>query len=82
VPWALLSAVGGGAIAWTAGGGPRGAASLFLVGLFFVLFLWSTSLARCPVCGARLPRREGAGARSDTAPGGVETCAQCRTRFE
>jgi hypothetical protein len=83
LPWAVLSALGGGAIAYFAGGGPRGAVSLALLGLGFALFLWVTSVVRCPACGARLPRRAwGAGARGEATPGGVETCASCRARFE
>jgi hypothetical protein len=81
LPWALLSAVGGGAIAFVAGGGLRAGASLVAVGLVFTLFLWTTSIARCPACGARLPRRAAATGAGAT-PGGAETCAQCRTRFE
>jgi hypothetical protein len=83
LPWALLTAVGGGAIAYVAGGGLRGAASLVAVGLGFGLFLWATSVVRCPACGARIPRRAaGTGARGEATPGGVETCASCRARFE
>jgi hypothetical protein len=76
LPWALLSALGGGAIAWAAGGGLRAGAAIAAAGLLFVLFLWTTSVARCPACGARLPRsRGGAGGR-------LESCPACRSRFE
>ena len=81
LPWALLTALGGGAIAWTAGGGPRAGASLVGVGLVFVLFLWTTSVPRCPACGARLPsRREDRGGEGLAAR--AEACARCRTMFE
>jgi hypothetical protein len=82
LPWTLLTAVGGGAIAYAAGGGLRAGAALGAVGLLFSLFLWTTSIARCPVCGARLPRRAGGTGTRGPTPGGAETCAQCRTRFE
>jgi hypothetical protein len=83
IPWTLLTAVGGGALAYTAGGGLRAGIALGAVGLLFTLFLWTTSIARCPVCGARLPRRAGGtGGRGGPTPGGAETCARCRTRFE
>jgi hypothetical protein len=72
LPWALLTAVGGAAIGFTAGGGARGAGALFAVGLVFALFLWTTSVARCPACGARLPAGR---AR-------LEACPGCRARFE
>lgn len=72
LPWTLLTAVGGGAIGLAAGGGARGAAALFAVGLLFALFLWTTAAARCPACGARLPRD---GGRLDACPG-------CRARWE
>ena len=76
LPWALLSALGGGAIGWIAGGGPRAGATIAAAGLLFVLFLWTTAVARCPVCGARLPRASGA------AGGRVESCPACHARFE
>ena len=84
LPWALLSALGGGAIAFVAGGGLRGGATLAAAGLLFVLFLWTTSFPRCPACGARLPAR-----REVVPPGGddafarrPETCAHCRAQFD
>ena len=80
LPWALLSALGGGAIVWVAGGGPRGAAAIAAVGLLFVLFLGVTGIARCPACGAPLSRRRGAPGAA--APGRPESCPTCRTRFE
>jgi hypothetical protein len=70
LPWAFLSALAGGAIAWVAGGGPRGAASLFALGLVFSLYLWTTSIARCPACGASL--------RATERP---EACRGCGVRF-
>jgi hypothetical protein len=80
LPWALASALGGGAIAWIAGGGPRGGAALAAVGLFFVLFLWTTSVARCPSCGAPLRGRvRGEGAAGAAAR--PESCAACGARF-
>ncbi len=79
LPWAALSALGGGALAYVAGGGVRGAVSLSAVGLLFVLFLWTTSVARCPACGARLGR----GRTSGAGPAGErpESCPSCRIRF-
>lgn len=71
VPWAVLSALAGGAIGFAAGGGLRGAAALFLLGLLFTAFLWTTSTARCPACGAPLPR---SGAR-------LGTCPRCRVPY-
>ena len=82
LPWALLSSLGGGAIAFVAGGGLRAGASLAAVGLVFCLFLWVTSIARCPACGAPLPRRSGRNAGGEAFADRVETCARCRTRFE
>jgi hypothetical protein len=72
LPWTALTAVGGAAIGWVAGGGARGAAALFAVGLVFAAFLWTTAVARCPACGARLPR---GGGRLDACPG-------CGARYE
>ena len=74
LPWAALSALGAGAIALVAGGGARGAAVLFAAGLLFALFLWVTSIPRCPVCGTRL-----AVPRGGEAPA---SCGRCRSRFE
>lgn len=81
LPWALATALGGGAIAWVAGGGPRAGATLAALGLVFVLYLWATSIARCPVCGTPLPRgrAQGAGIAGAERP---ESCPSCRTRFE
>lgn len=72
LPWAVLTALGGAAIGLVAGGGARGAAALFGVGLVFALFLWAMSVPRCPSCGTRLPAGR---ARLDACPG-------CRARFE
>jgi hypothetical protein len=77
LPWALLTALGGGAIAYVAGGGLRSAATLVAVGLVFTLFLWATSIPRCPSCGARLARARAGG----EAAGEAETCARCGARF-
>jgi hypothetical protein len=71
VPWAVLSALAGGAIGLAAGGGLRGAGALFVLGLLFAAFLWATSTARCPACGAPLPR---GGAR-------LEACPRCKVRY-
>lgn len=80
LPWALLSALGGGAIGWMAGGGLRAGATVAAAGLLFVMFLWTTSIARCPACGAPLPRVRGGPGRS---PGGApESCPACRARFD
>ncbi len=72
LPWASLTAVGGAALGLAAGGGARGAAALFAVGLVFALFLWTTSVARCPACGVRLP----------SGRARLEACPGCRARFE
>jgi hypothetical protein len=72
LPWAFMTAAGGAAIGFAAGGGVRAAAALLGVGLVFVLFLWVTAIARCPACGARL--RPAAGAS-------LERCPRCRTPF-
>jgi hypothetical protein len=82
LPWAIATAAGGGLIAFVAGGGVRGALAVAAVGLLFAFFAWTTSIARCPACGARLeknrPDPRGAG------PAGVErleSCPRCRARF-
>ncbi len=72
VPWAALTAVGGAALGLVAGGGARGAGALFALGLVFALFLWTTSVPRCPACGARLP----------SGRARLEACPGCRARFE
>lgn len=72
LPWAFLTAAGGAAIGFVAGGGVRAAAALMGLGLVFVLFLWVTAIPRCPACGARL--RPAAGARLDA-------CPRCRTPY-
>lgn len=85
LPWSLATAVGGALIALVAGGGPRAAVTLAALGLLFTLFLWTTSVARCPACGAPLPREERPGPHGDTGPAKVErseSCPRCRARFE
>jgi tRNA(Ile2) C34 agmatinyltransferase TiaS len=72
LPWSALTAVGGAALGLVAGGGAKAAATLFALGLVFALFVWTTSVPRCPGCGTRLPSR---GAR-------LESCPSCRARFE
>jgi hypothetical protein len=72
IPWAALTAVGGAALGLVAGGGAKGAATLFALGLVFALFLWTTSAPRCPGCGARLP----------SGRARLESCPGCRARFE
>ena len=72
LPWAALTAAGGAAIGLAAGGGARGATALFVLGLVFALYLWTTSVPRCPACGTRLP----AGRMK------LEACPACRARFE
>ncbi len=72
LPWAALTAAGGGAIGLAAGGGARAAGALFALGLLFALFVWVTSIPRCPACGARLPAGR---PRLDACPG-------CRARFD
>lgn len=58
LPWALLTALAAGSLAFAAGGGLRGGATIAAVGLLFTLFVWTTSIARCPGCGARLRASE------------------------
>jgi hypothetical protein len=70
-PWAALSAIAAGLIGLAAGGGLRAAGTLVAAGLVFAVFVWLTSVARCPACGARLPRRGGA----------PDACPRCRTPF-
>ncbi|HEX9305857.1 MAG TPA: hypothetical protein VF894_00105 [Anaeromyxobacter sp.] len=85
LPWAVLTAAGGGALAVAAGGGARGAVALAAVGLVFALFVWTTSIARCPACGARLRQTRRPGSRGVAGPAEVlriESCARCRARFE
>jgi hypothetical protein len=72
LPWAVVTALAGAALGYAAGGGARGAAALFALGLVFALFLWVTSIPRCPACGARLP----------AARGRLEACPRCRVTFE
>jgi hypothetical protein len=74
LPWTLLTAVGGAALGAMAGGGVGAAAALGALGLGFALFLWVTSIPRCPACGARLP-----------IPRGTERlrgCPRCQVPFE
>lgn len=71
MPWAALSALAGAGIGVAAGGGVRAAGALLVAGLLFAAFLWTSSTARCPACGAGLP---GGG----VAP---EACPRCRTPF-
>jgi hypothetical protein len=89
LPWSIATAVGGALIAVVAGGGLRAGAALAALGLLFTLFLWTTSIARCPACGAPLPRRWPDGKRPDphrgAGPADVEaseSCPRCRARFE
>jgi len=74
LPWALLTAVGGAGLGVAAGGGWRAALALGAMGLGFALFLWVTSIPRCPACGARL-----APPRGDERP---RSCPRCRASFE
>lgn len=78
LPWVLASSLGAGAIAWVAGGGPRAGAAVAALGVVFVLLVWTTSIARCPACGAPLPRGRGPGA----AAGRPASCPSCRARFD
>lgn len=81
LPWVLVSSLGAGAIAWVAGGGLKAGASVAALGVVFVLIVWTTSIARCPACGARLPRgrHRGTGVPAGERP---ESCPSCRTRFD
>ena len=83
LPWSVATAAGGGALALAAGLGLRAAAVLFALGLVFAAFLWSTSIPRCPACGAPLPRPKGPGPQG-TGPAGerVASCPRCHVRFD
>jgi hypothetical protein len=84
LPWAIVTAAGGGAIAFAAGGGARGAVVASAVGLLFALFLLATAVARCPACGGRLPDARRPGPKRASGPAGVDapaSCPRCRTRF-
>jgi hypothetical protein len=74
LPWAVVTAASGAALGAMAGGGIRAAATLGAIGLVFALFLWVTSIPRCPACGGRLafPR----------APERLQRCPRCRAPFE
>jgi hypothetical protein len=72
LPWTALTAVGGAALGLVAGGGAKGAAALFALGLVFALFLWTTAVPRCPACGTRLP----------SGRARLESCPGCRVRFD
>jgi hypothetical protein len=80
LPWVLVSAAGAGAIPWIAGGGPKAGAAVAALGLVFALIVWVSSVARCPACGAPLPRGSYRGAGA--AAGRPESCPSCRTRFD
>jgi hypothetical protein len=85
LPWAFLTAAGGASLGFVAGGGVRGAAVLLALGLVFAAFLWVTSVARCPSCGAPLPtakRRPGPAAPDPAGVERVPVCPRCRARFE
>jgi hypothetical protein len=87
LPWAVASAVCGGVLAMAAGAAFASAISVAAVGLVFAAFAWMMSIARCPACGSRLPAEN---KRPDpyrgTGPAEVErfveSCPQCRARFE
>lgn len=81
LPWVFVSSLGAGAIGWFAGGGPKAGATLAALGLVFVLFVWTSSVARCPACGAPLPRARGRRGDAPAAPR-PESCPRCRTRFD
>jgi Flp pilus assembly protein TadB len=84
LPWAFLTAAGGGLIAVVAGGGARAGLALAALGLVFALFLLTTAIARCPACGAALGRAApGPGDGTGLAGGRpIESCPRCRARFE
>jgi hypothetical protein len=71
LPWTALTAIGGAALGLVAGGGVRAAGALFALGLAFAAFVWVSSIARCPACGARLRPRERR----------LESCPSCRARY-
>lgn len=85
LPWAIATAAGGGLLGLVAGGGPRAAGALAAMGILFALFLWATSIARCPACGAPLGKGRRPDPQGHTGPAGVErfeSCPRCRTRYE
>jgi hypothetical protein len=85
LPWALATAIGGGLLPLAAGGGLRAAATVAAVGLLFALYLWATSIARCPACGGALDRRKWPDPQGQAGPAGVERferCPRCQARFE
>ncbi len=84
LPWSAATAAGGAALALAAGGGPRAAGALFVLGLVFAAFVWTTSIARCPACGTPLRRGRAADPRGASAatPEPVPSCPSCLARFE
>ncbi len=84
LPWSIATAAGGAAIALAAGGGLRAAGALFVLGLVFFAFLWSTSIPRCPSCGAPLRKDRRPGPRGGADPAGerVVSCPRCLARFD
>jgi hypothetical protein len=83
LPWAFATALGAGAIAWVAGGGAKAGATVAALGLVFVLFVWTTSVARCPLCGA--PLRRGRAAQAQPGAGALarpDSCPSCHARFD
>jgi hypothetical protein len=80
LPWVLLTALGAGAIPWAAGGGLKAGAAVAALALVFVAIVWLSSIARCPACGAPIPRGTYRG--TGTGEGRPENCPSCRTRFD
>ncbi len=84
LPWTLATAAGGAAMALVAGGGARAAGVLLALGLAFAAFLWTVSVARCPACGAPLPRPRRRPDPEGTGPAEanhVRSCPRCAARF-
>ena len=80
LPWVLVTALAAGAIPWIAGGGPKAGAAVAALALVFLVIVWMSSIARCPACGAPIPRGTYRG--TGASRGRPESCPSCRTRFD
>lgn len=63
VPWVVGSAASAAVLVAVAGGGWRGALTIGALGLVFAALVLAFAVARCPRCGAPLPRGADAGGR-------------------
>jgi hypothetical protein len=83
LPFALATAMGGGALGLAASGSWQAALAAAAPGAVFVLFAWASALARCPECGRRLARVEKEPGSAGGTPSPVEVeragaCPRCR----